>query len=92
MRIKSVAVAVIVVLAVPVAAGCGSDEGSSDGGQAAAPAPTATQTTTPAPAAERALTIRMTEFALTPRTPARRRAKSRSPLRTTAMSFTSWYC
>jgi uncharacterized cupredoxin-like copper-binding protein len=67
MRIRSVAVVVIVVLAVPVAAGCGSDDGSSDGGQAAAPAPTATQTTTPPPAADRALTIRMTEFAFDPK-------------------------
>lgn len=55
----------VIVLAVSVAAGCGSDDGSSDGGQSA-PAPTATQTTTP-PAADRALTIRMTEFAFDPK-------------------------
>ena len=67
MRIKSLAIVAIVLLAVPVAAGCGSDDDSGDGGQAASPAPTATQTTTQPPAADRALTIRMTEFAFDPK-------------------------
>ena len=56
----------IVILAAPVAAGCGSDGDNGDGGQGAAPSPTATQTTTQPPAAERTLTIRMTEFAFDP--------------------------
>ena len=66
MRIKSLAIAAIVILAAPVAAGCGSDDDDGDGGEAAAPAPTATQTATQPPAADRALTIRMTEFAFDP--------------------------
>jgi len=65
MRITSLAIAAIVILAAPVAAGCGSDDDGGDGGEAAAPAPTATQTA--APAADRALTIRMTEFAFDPK-------------------------
>ena len=67
LRIKSLAIAVIVILAAPVAAGCGGDGDNGDGGQAGAPSPTATQTTTQRPAAERALTIRMTEFAFDPK-------------------------
>jgi uncharacterized cupredoxin-like copper-binding protein len=67
MRIKSLAIAAIVILAAPVASGCGGDDDNGDGGQAAAPAPTATQTTTQPPAADRALTIRMTEFAFSPK-------------------------
>jgi uncharacterized cupredoxin-like copper-binding protein len=67
LRIKSLAIAVIVILAAPVAAGCGGDVDNGDGGQAGAPSPTATQTTTQPPAAERALTIRMTEFAFDPK-------------------------
>ena len=67
MRIKRLAIAAIVILAAPVASGCGGDDDNGDGGQAAAPAPTATQTTTQPPAADRALTIRMTEFAFDPK-------------------------
>jgi uncharacterized cupredoxin-like copper-binding protein len=67
MRIKSLAIAAIVILAAPVVSGCGGDDDNGDGGQAAAPAPTATQTTTQPPAADRALTIRMTEFAFDPK-------------------------
>jgi uncharacterized cupredoxin-like copper-binding protein len=67
MRFKSIAIVVIVLLAGPVAAGCGSDDDSGDGGQAASPAPTATQTTSQPTAADRALTIRMTEFAFDPK-------------------------
>jgi uncharacterized cupredoxin-like copper-binding protein len=67
MRIKSLAIAAVVILAAPVASGCGGDDDNGDGGQAAAPAPTATQTTTQPPAADRALTIRMTEFAFNPK-------------------------
>ena len=62
LRIKRLAVVTIVILAAPVAAGCGSDGDNGDGGQGAAPSPTATQP----PAAERTLTIRMTEFAFDP--------------------------
>ena len=62
LRIKRLAVATIVIFAAPVAAGCGSDGDNGDGGQGAAPSPTATQP----PAAERTLTIRMTEFAFDP--------------------------
>ena len=67
MRLKSLLIAGIVILAVPVASGCGGADDNGDGGQAAAPAPTATQTTTQPPAADRALTIRMTEFAFDPK-------------------------
>ena len=67
MRIKSLGIAAIVILAASVASGCGGDDDNGDGGQAAAPAPTATQTTTQPPAADRALTIRMTEFAFDPK-------------------------
>ena len=66
LRIKRLAVVTIVILAAPVAAGCGSDGDNGDGGQGAAPSPTATQTATQPPAAERTLTIRMTEFAFDP--------------------------
>jgi len=66
LRIKRLAVATIVIFAAPVAAGCGSDGDNGDGGQGAAPSPTATQTATQPPAAERTLTIRMTEFAFDP--------------------------
>jgi uncharacterized cupredoxin-like copper-binding protein len=67
MRSKRLAIAAIVILAAPVASGCGGDDDSGDGGQAAAPNPTATQATTQPPAADRALTIRMTEFAFDPK-------------------------
>ena len=67
MRIKRLAVVTIVILAAPVAAGCGSDGDNGDGGQGAAPSPTApSPTATQPPAAERTLTIRMTEFAFDP--------------------------
>ena len=67
LRIKRLAVVTIVILAAPVAAGCGSDGDNGDGGQGAAPSPTApSPTATQPPAAERTLTIRMTEFAFDP--------------------------
>jgi uncharacterized cupredoxin-like copper-binding protein len=67
MRPKSLVIAAIVILAALVGAGCGGADDNGDDEQAAGSSPTATQTTTQAPAAERALTIRMTEFAFDPK-------------------------